>query len=159
MALPDSAMGEGRGSEREKQEGGEGWSQEGQERKVGGGRQEGRKKERKKERKIDFFFPIRLVMMYSAGIGPTCMFNDRVCQRARSLCEPANVSTAPECSCAHLAWKKGGETTHKNPPDRQFSAPLDGTAESPRSSKSPFFVHTPAVRQTFIKLCCLHLNE
>lgn len=76
-----------------------------------GGREGGRKKEKREKEgtKERFFFPIHLVMMYSAGIGPTCMFNDRVCQRARSLCEPANVSTAPECSCAHLAWKKRGE--------------------------------------------------
>lgn len=50
-------------------------------------------------------------IMDSAGMGPTCMFNDRECQRVRSLCEPANVSTAPECSCAHLARGGGAHKT------------------------------------------------
>lgn len=55
--------------------------------------------------------------MDCAGIGLTqvawsaCMFNDRVHQAARALCVPANVSTAPKCSCAHL--KKEGKKGKK----------------------------------------------
>lgn len=101
MALPDSAMGEGRGNEREKQEEGEAG--------VKRGKRNNREEEtREKERKKEFFF----VIMDVAGTLLTqhaCMFNGSVCQRARALCVLANVSTAPQCSCAHLAWKKRGE--------------------------------------------------
>lgn len=60
------------------------------------------------------------VSMHCAGIGLTqvawraYMFNDRVCQRARALCVPANVSTAPKVQlCTPKKEKKGEKRAHK----------------------------------------------
>lgn len=106
MALLDSAMGEGKGNEGEKQEGGEAGVKRGK-----------RNNKGKKMRKRIFFFFFTFffclyVVMDFAGTGLTwvvwraCMFNDRVCRRAKALCVPANVSTSLKCSCAHLKKKK-----------------------------------------------------
>lgn len=158
-------MGEGRGNEGEKQEGGEAGVKRGKRNNRG----DKKMTERKKERKHLFFLFCFYIIMDCAGIGVTqvawraCMFNDTVCQGARALCVPANVSTAPKYSCAHLKKKKGrgGERTHKNLLTVTFLVLwMDLLCSGhPHFFKIACLCQHPAVCQTFIKLCCLHLNE